>query len=87
MPFEYLALFWLAVCWAVGSLLSATASSHLGAFAFTRWRLACAASMLWLWAFASGGYQHFSHVSGTTVSHISAYWDLNRRYLVICFNE
>ncbi len=54
MPFEYLALL-AAVCWAVGSLLSATASSHLGAFAFTRWRLACAASMLWLWAFASGG--------------------------------
>lgn len=55
MPFEYLALL-AAVCWAVGSLLSATASSHLGAFAFTRWRLACAASMLWLWAYFSGGF-------------------------------
>ncbi len=55
MPFEYLALL-AAACWALGSLLSASASSHLGAFAFTRWRLACAAALLWSWAFFSGGY-------------------------------
>ena len=55
MPFEYLALL-AAACWALGSLLSASAASHLGAFAFTRWRLACAAALLWSWAFFSGGY-------------------------------
>ncbi|MFC4655125.1 MULTISPECIES: DMT family transporter [Rheinheimera] len=54
MPFEYLALL-AACCWAIGSLLSAKAASHLGAFAFTRYRLACAATLLWLMAFALGG--------------------------------
>ncbi|WP_337879451.1 DMT family transporter [Rheinheimera sp.] len=54
MPFEYLALL-AACCWAVGSLLSAKAASHLGAFAFTRYRLACAATLLWALAFALGG--------------------------------
>nr|WP_275692642.1 DMT family transporter [Rheinheimera hassiensis] len=45
-----------AACWALGSLLSAQASSHLGAFAFTRWRMLCAASLLWLIAAISGGW-------------------------------
>jgi len=47
VSFEYFALM-AALCWAVGSLLSAQAASHLGAFAFTRYRLACASSLLWL---------------------------------------
>ena len=36
--------------------MSATASTHLGAFAFTRWRMLCAAVMLWLIAAANGGW-------------------------------
>jgi drug/metabolite transporter (DMT)-like permease len=36
-----------ALCWAVGSLLSAHASSRMGAFAFTRWRLFFALTLLW----------------------------------------
>src|SRR5690606_25206683 len=36
--------------------MSATASTHLGAFAFTRWRMLCAALMLWLIAAVSGGW-------------------------------
>jgi drug/metabolite transporter (DMT)-like permease len=36
-----------ALCWAVGSLFSAAASSRMGAFAFTRWRLMFATLMLW----------------------------------------
>lgn len=34
--------------------MSATASTHLGAFAFTRWRMLCAAIMLWLIAAVTG---------------------------------
>lgn len=34
-------------CWAVGTLFSATASSQMGAFAFTRWRLFFAMILLW----------------------------------------
>ena len=37
-----------AACWAVGSLLSVTPSRHLGAFAFTRWRLLMVACLLWV---------------------------------------
>lgn len=36
--------------------MSATASTHLGAFAFTRWRMLCAAVMLWLIAAVGGGW-------------------------------
>ena len=36
--------------------MSATASTHLGAFAFTRWRMLCAAVMLWLITAVSGGW-------------------------------
>lgn len=46
-----------ACCWAVGSLISAPASAHLGAFAFTRWRMAFASLLLWSIALLSGGWQ------------------------------
>ena len=36
-----------AACWALGSVTSVTPSRHLGAFAFTRWRMAMVAVMLW----------------------------------------
>lgn len=53
--FEWMALA-AAICWALGSLISAPASAHLGAFAFTRWRMTCAASMLWAVALITGGW-------------------------------
>jgi drug/metabolite transporter (DMT)-like permease len=36
-----------ATCWAIGSVISVTPSRHLGAIAFTRWRMAMVAVMLW----------------------------------------
>lgn len=36
-----------AACWALGSVMSVTPSRHLGAIAFTRWRMAMVAVMLW----------------------------------------
>lgn len=36
--------------------MSATAATHLGAFAFTRWRMLCAAIMLWAISLVSGGW-------------------------------
>ncbi len=56
MSHEWLALT-AAACWALGSLISAPASAHLGAFAFTRWRMACASVLLWGVALVSGGWQ------------------------------
>ena len=41
-------------CWAVGALFSAKASTEMGAFAFTRWRLFFAMCMLWLAALYVG---------------------------------
>lgn len=55
MSYEYLALA-AAACWAIASLLSAQASTHLGAFYFTRWRMLCAGSILWCIAAYSGGW-------------------------------
>jgi drug/metabolite transporter (DMT)-like permease len=55
LSYEYLALL-VATCWAIGSLLSAQAATHLGAFAFTRWRMLCASLMLWSIALLSGGW-------------------------------
>lgn len=56
LGFEWMAIA-AAICWAVGSLISAPAASHLGAFAFTRWRMAFASLMLWSVAIYSGSWQ------------------------------
>ncbi|GAA3548325.1 DMT family transporter [Zobellella aerophila] len=53
--YDYLALA-AAACWAVASLLSANAARHLGAVAFSRWRMFCVSLMLWLVALVTGGW-------------------------------
>ena len=53
---ELLALL-AALCWAVGSIFSAAASSRMGAFAFTRWRLGFALSALWVLALLGGQWR------------------------------
>jgi len=67
LPFEYLALL-AATCWAFGSLLSAQAATHLGAFAFTRYRMLVAMLLLWAMALYSGGWQTLSSSSITLLS-------------------
>lgn len=63
LPFEYLALL-AAACWAFGSLLSAQAATHLGAFAFTRYRMLIAMLLLWALAWVNDGWQSL------TLNHI-----------------
>lgn len=46
-----------ALSWAVGSLFSAAASSQMGAFAFTRWRLFFALTLLWALALLTGQWR------------------------------
>ncbi len=46
-----------ALSWAVGSLFSAAASSRMGAFAFTRWRLFFALTLLWALALLTGQWR------------------------------
>ncbi|MDD5480731.1 DMT family transporter [Rhodoferax sp.] len=48
-----------AACWALGSVMSVTPSRHLGAFAFTRWRMLMVAVMLWTVVVAAGKWQNF----------------------------
>lgn len=48
-----------AACWAMGSVMSVTPSRHLGAFAFTRWRMAMVAVMLWSVVVFTGGWRGF----------------------------
>jgi drug/metabolite transporter (DMT)-like permease len=45
-----------AACWALGSLTSAPASSHLGAVAFSRWRMLFATALLGTLAWWQGGW-------------------------------
>ena len=56
MSAEYLAAL-AALCWAFGSLFSATAASQLGAFSFTRWRLFFALLLLWAVALYTGQWR------------------------------
>lgn len=49
-----------ATCWAFGSMLSVTPARHLGAFAFTRWRMLMVAVMLWIAVFVFGDWQAVS---------------------------
>ncbi len=58
-PPESLAL-GAAACWAAASLFSASASAHMGAIAFSRWRMGFAAAILWGLALYSGGWQGLS---------------------------
>ncbi|MBM7456095.1 drug/metabolite transporter (DMT)-like permease [Oceanisphaera litoralis] len=57
--YDYLALA-AATCWALASLLSANAARHLGAFAFSRWRMFCVSLMLWSVALLTGGWSSLS---------------------------
>jgi drug/metabolite transporter (DMT)-like permease len=58
VPYDLLAL-GAAACWAVGSVMSVMPSRHLGAFAFTRWRMAMVALMLWAVVAVQGSWHSF----------------------------
>ncbi|PSW12191.1 EamA family transporter [Photobacterium sanctipauli] len=55
MNYEWLALA-AAFLWAVSSLISITPSRYLGAFAYSRWRMACVTVMLSSMAWLNGGW-------------------------------
>ncbi|MCW2313784.1 drug/metabolite transporter (DMT)-like permease [Rhodoferax antarcticus] len=57
-PYDLFAL-GAAACWAVGSVTAVMPSRHLGAFAFTRWRMAMVAVMLWSVVAVSGTWRGF----------------------------
>ncbi|MDD2919264.1 DMT family transporter [Rhodoferax sp.] len=57
-PYDLFAL-GAAACWALGSVMSVTPSRHLGAFAFTRWRMAMVAVMLWAVVAVQGNWHSF----------------------------
>ncbi|WP_330961717.1 DMT family transporter [Photobacterium sp. 53610] len=59
MGYEWLALA-AASLWAVSSLISVTPSRHLGAFAYSRWRMACVTLMLSVMALLNGGWSTVS---------------------------
>ena len=56
-------------CWAVGALFSASASTAMGAFAFTRWRLFFAMILLWGAAFYVG---RWTELTWESVAWLSA---------------
>lgn len=56
LSYDWLAL-GAAACWAVTGLLSAPQARHLGAFAFTRWRMGLVFALLLPLAWGRGGLQ------------------------------
>lgn len=60
VPHEWLAV-GAAACWALASLSAAPASAHLGAFAFTRWRMLVAAGLLVCLATWQGGWSSLAN--------------------------
>lgn len=54
--FDFLAL-GAAACWALGGMLSVVPVRHLGAFAFTRWRMTAVGAMLWAIVLATGSWR------------------------------
>ncbi len=56
IPYDFLAL-GAAACWALSSVSSVTPARHLGAFAFTRWRMLSVALLLWTLVAFSGGWR------------------------------
>jgi drug/metabolite transporter (DMT)-like permease len=57
-PYDLFAL-GAAACWAVGSVMSVMPARHLGAFAFTRWRMLMVAFMLWAVVAVTGSWRGF----------------------------
>ncbi|MEZ8097181.1 DMT family transporter [Photobacterium swingsii] len=55
MGYEWLAL-GAALLWAISSLISVAPARHLGAFAYSRWRMACVTIMLSSMAWFNGGW-------------------------------
>ncbi len=49
-----------AVSWSVTSVLAVEPARHLGAFAFTRWRMVMVALMLWIWVLLGSGWSGFN---------------------------
>jgi drug/metabolite transporter (DMT)-like permease len=58
-PYDLFAL-GAAACWAIGGMTSVTPSRHLGAFAFTRWRMLLVALMLWSVVGLTGAWRSFT---------------------------
>lgn len=69
LSYDWLAL-GAAACWAITALLSAPQSRHLGAIAFTRWRMGLVLLMLLPVMFISDGWRTLSpsHVGALVVS-------------------
>jgi drug/metabolite transporter (DMT)-like permease len=66
-PYDLLAL-GAAVCWAFTGILSATPSRHLGALAFTRWRILIVVAMLWPIVLWQGTWQGITLAQGAVMA-------------------
>ena len=57
-----------AACWATTGALAVTPVRHLGAFAFTRWRMLMVAGMLWAVVAVTGSWQSLSMNGSLTLA-------------------
>jgi uncharacterized membrane protein len=66
-PTDFLAL-GAAACWALSSVSSVAPSRHLGAFAFTRWRMLLVALLLWTVVGFTGGWRTLAGPMGAPLA-------------------
>ncbi|MBC7001266.1 DMT family transporter [Photobacterium sp. BZF1] len=87
MNYEWLALA-AAFLWAVSSLISVTPSRHLGAFAYSRWRMACVTVMLSSMAWLNGGWasMQWDYASVMMLSGVIGIF-IGDTALFACFNR
>ena len=87
MNYEWLALA-AALLWAVSSLISVTPSRHLGAFAYSRWRMACVTVMLSSMAWFNGGWStmQWEYASVMMLSGVIGIF-IGDTALFACFNR
>ncbi len=78
---------WLALCaaflWAVSSLISVVPAQHLGAFAYSRWRMGCTAVILSTMAWSTGGLAKCLHRTYYANDGVRFNWHLYWRYRIV----
>ncbi|GEK15302.1 EamA family transporter [Aliivibrio fischeri] len=87
MGYEWLAL--AAAClWALSSMISVTPARHLGAFAYSRWRMGCVTIMLSSLAWFTGGWLSIesSHLYPMILSGLIGIF-IGDTALFACFNR
>ena len=86
MGYEWLALA-AASLWAIAALISVKPARHLGAFAYSRWRMFLVSLMLASASLVTGGWQTLTESALPLLAPLRPHRHLRRRYCPLCLHE